>query len=57
LLTSTVLSRAQTGIEAIPVTVEVHISSGLPKFTIVVTEAAVKAVLPLCPLLFGYTEQ
>lgn len=41
--TSTVLSRAQTGIEAIPVTVEVHISSGLPKFTIVgLPEAAVK---------------
>jgi len=40
---ATVYSRAQTGMVATPVIVEVHISSGLPKFTIVgLPEAAVK---------------
>lgn len=40
---ATVRSRAQTGMHATPVNVEVHISSGLPKFTIVgLPETAVK---------------
>ena len=40
---ATVYSRAITGVDALPVTVEVHLSSGLPSLSIVgMAETAVK---------------